>query len=117
MYDPLSYEHTWVLNQQHLYEQQQQQQQEAYEQQQEAYEQQQQQKAQRLEVWGNPDTMNLQQILLVNIQASDYFKSLYALKTYHEVVDEIYNTVDHLGLYIALQTRTLGSWRWSLSNK
>ncbi|KAI9104378.1 hypothetical protein K1719_022950 [Acacia pycnantha] len=32
----------------------------------------------------------------MNILSSDYFKELYQLKTYHEVVDEIYNEVDHV---------------------
>ncbi|KAJ3033711.1 PRP38 pre-mRNA processing factor 38 domain-containing protein B, partial [Rhizophlyctis rosea] len=45
----------------------------------------------RIETVGNPDTMNLHNILYVNIIASPYFKALYEKKTYHEVVDEIYN--------------------------
>lgn len=32
----------------------------------------------------------------MNILSSDYFKELYRLKTYHEVIDEIYNQVDHV---------------------
>ncbi|KAK6932375.1 Pre-mRNA-splicing factor 38 [Dillenia turbinata] len=32
----------------------------------------------------------------MNILSSDYFKELYKLKTYHEVIDEIYNQVDHV---------------------
>uniref|UniRef100_A0A803LR78 Pre-mRNA-splicing factor 38 n=1 Tax=Chenopodium quinoa TaxID=63459 RepID=A0A803LR78_CHEQI len=32
----------------------------------------------------------------MNILSSDYFRDLYRLKTYHEVIDEIYNQVDHV---------------------
>nr|CAG8516310.1 10066_t:CDS:2 [Entrophospora candida] len=45
----------------------------------------------KLETLGNEVTMNLNNILYQNIQASPYFKQLYELKTYHEVIDEIYN--------------------------
>lgn len=38
----------------------------------------------------------LEKVLCMNILSSDYFKELYALKTYHEVIDEIYNQVDHV---------------------
>ncbi|GAB2287691.1 suppressor of rad53 null lethality [Dionaea muscipula] len=38
----------------------------------------------------------LEQVLRMNILSSDYFKELYRLKTYHEVIDEIYNQVDHV---------------------
>jgi len=45
-------------------------------------------------VWGNPRTMNLNHLVLTNIQSSPYFKTrLIELKTYHEVVDEIYYKV------------------------
>lgn len=41
--------------------------------------------------------MNLNPLILANIQSSSYFKvSLFKLKTYHEVVDEIYYQVKHL---------------------
>lgn len=47
-----------------------------------------------LPVWGNERTMNLNSMILTNIQGSPYFKNqLYELKTYHEVVDEIYYKV------------------------
>ncbi|KAA0196264.1 hypothetical protein HAZT_HAZT007691 [Hyalella azteca] len=50
-----------------------------------------------LPIWGNDKTMNLNTLLLTNIQSSQYFKvKLYALKTYHEVLDEIYYQVSHL---------------------
>ncbi|PKA47328.1 hypothetical protein AXF42_Ash017273 [Apostasia shenzhenica] len=41
------------------------------------------------------DTL-LEKVLCMNILSSDYFKELYRLKTYHEVIDEIYNQVDHV---------------------
>ena len=76
-------------------------------------------KSNTLPVWGNPLTMNLNPLILTNIQTSHYFKSeislhlknvlnikpftyliiaanLSELKTYHEVVDEIYYKVQHL---------------------
>ncbi|CAB3376031.1 Hypothetical predicted protein [Cloeon dipterum] len=50
-----------------------------------------------LPLWGNERTMNMNNLILTNIQASHYFKmNLYELKTYHEVVDEIYYKVSHL---------------------
>ncbi|XP_033227996.1 pre-mRNA-splicing factor 38B-like isoform X2 [Belonocnema kinseyi] len=50
-----------------------------------------------LPLWGNERTMNLNPLILTNIQSSHYFKvNLYELKTYHEVIDEIYYKVNHL---------------------
>lgn len=69
-----------------------------------------------LPIWGTERTMNLNNLILTNIQGSHYFKgertlktlialttvflfisvNLYELKTYHEVVDEIYYKVSHL---------------------
>jgi pre-mRNA-splicing factor 38B len=47
-----------------------------------------------LAIWGNPTTMNLNTLILTNITNSPYFKgTLSELKTYHEVVDEIYYKV------------------------
>ncbi|CAH3037975.1 unnamed protein product [Pocillopora meandrina] len=47
--------------------------------------------------WGNEKTMNLNSMILTNVLSSPYFKNeLFQLKTYHEVVDEIYYKVDHL---------------------
>ena len=47
-----------------------------------------------LQTWGNEKTMNLNMLVLTNIQASPYFKvQLFELKTYHEVIDEIYYRV------------------------
>ncbi|XP_034945276.1 pre-mRNA-splicing factor 38B isoform X2 [Chelonus insularis] len=50
-----------------------------------------------LSLWGNDRTMNLNPLILTNILSSHYFKvNLYELKTYHEVIDEIYYKVSHL---------------------
>lgn len=50
-----------------------------------------------LPLWGSESSMNLNPLILANIQGSSYFKvSLFKLKTYHEVVDEIYYQVKHL---------------------
>jgi pre-mRNA-splicing factor 38B len=38
----------------------------------------------------------MEKVLSVNILSSDYFKELFKYKTYHKVVDEIYNQVDHV---------------------
>ncbi|CAH1785418.1 unnamed protein product [Owenia fusiformis] len=46
---------------------------------------------------GNEKTMNMNTMILTNIQSSPYFKvNLFELKTYHEVVDEIYYKVSHM---------------------
>uniref|UniRef100_A0A5B6YGL4 Pre-mRNA-splicing factor 38 n=1 Tax=Davidia involucrata TaxID=16924 RepID=A0A5B6YGL4_DAVIN len=45
---------------------------------------------------GRPIDQLLEKVLCMNILSSDYFKELYRLKTYHEVIDEIYNQVDHV---------------------
>eukprot|EP00250_Pteridium_aquilinum_P016918 c23364_g1_i1 orf=318-1613(+) len=45
---------------------------------------------------GKPIDTLLEKVLCMNILSSDYFKELYRLKTYHEVIDEIYNQVDHV---------------------
>ncbi|KAK9498753.1 hypothetical protein O3M35_003317 [Rhynocoris fuscipes] len=56
-----------------------------------------QKKSNILPLWGNERTMNLNPLILTNIQSSHYFKvNLYELKTYHEVIDEIYYKVAHL---------------------
>ncbi|CAH8443000.1 unnamed protein product [Schistosoma intercalatum] len=50
-----------------------------------------------LKLWGNPQTMNLNTMIYTNIAQSPYFKAnLVELKTYHEVIDEIYYKVEHL---------------------
>ncbi|VAH03063.1 unnamed protein product [Triticum turgidum subsp. durum] len=45
---------------------------------------------------GKPIDMLMEKVLCMNILSSDYFKELYRMKTYHEVIDEIYNQVDHV---------------------
>lgn len=49
-----------------------------------------------VETSGKPIDSVLERVLCMNILSSDYFKELYRLKSYHEVVDEIYNQVDHV---------------------
>lgn len=62
-----------------------------------------------LPLWGNERTMNLNALILTNIQSSHYFKvNLYELKTYHEVVDEIYYKVSHLEPWEKGSRRTSG---------
>ncbi|KAG0742708.1 hypothetical protein G6F57_010479 [Rhizopus arrhizus] len=54
----------------------------------------------RLETWGNETTMNMNAIIYQNILSSPYFRSLYDKKTFHEIVDEIYNEVSVLTPFI-----------------
>nr|CAI5868979.1 unnamed protein product [Callosobruchus analis] len=62
-----------------------------------------------LPLWGNERTMNLNPLILTNIQSSHYFKvNLYELKTYHEVVDEIYYKVTHMEPWEKGSRRTSG---------
>lgn len=50
-----------------------------------------------LPIWGSPTTMNLNPLILTNIQTSPYYTGrLTEIKTYHEIVDEIYYKVTHL---------------------
>lgn len=54
-------------------------------------------KGNALPLWGNVQTMNINNLIVTNILSSAYFKNnLFKLKTFHEVVDEIYYKVDHL---------------------
>ena len=47
-----------------------------------------------LPLYGNKESMNLNSMILTNIMGSPYFKEdLFELKTFHEVVDEIYYKV------------------------
>ncbi len=47
-----------------------------------------------IQTWGNATTMNINNMVYTNILSSPYFKNtLFKLKTYHEVVDEIYYKV------------------------
>ncbi|KAJ1978819.1 hypothetical protein H4R33_005881 [Dimargaris cristalligena] len=57
--------------------------------------------ANKLETTGNETTMNLNNIVYQNIQSSPYFKSLYEFKTYHEIIDEVYNRVESLGTKVS----------------
>lgn len=50
-----------------------------------------------LPIWGNQRTMNMNPLILTNVTNSPYFKvNLFEIKTYHEVVDQIYYKVTHL---------------------
>ncbi|CAM9379861.1 unnamed protein product [Scytosiphon promiscuus] len=49
-----------------------------------------------LPIHGNDRTFNLNTLLAQTILASEYFKSLAAITTYLEVVDEIYSYCDHV---------------------
>ena len=47
-----------------------------------------------VQTWGSATTMNINTMIHTNILSSPYFKkNLFTLKTYHEVVDEIYYKV------------------------
>ena len=62
-----------------------------------------------LPLWGNANTLNLNPLILTNIQNSPYFKvQCFSLKTYHEVVDEIYYKVAHL------EPWERGDWKYLL---
>ena len=53
-----------------------------------------QKKGNALPLWGNVQTMNINNLVVTNILSSPYFKNeLFKLKTFHEVVDEIYYKV------------------------
>ncbi|KAG2616742.1 pre-mRNA splicing factor SR-like 1 [Panicum virgatum] len=45
---------------------------------------------------GKPIDLLMEKVLRMNILSSEYFKELYRLKTYHEVIDEIYSCVEHV---------------------
>ncbi|XP_011406551.1 PREDICTED: pre-mRNA-splicing factor 38B-like [Amphimedon queenslandica] len=50
-----------------------------------------------LPLFGNKETMNINNMIITNILQSRYFKiELYEKKTFHEVVDEIFYRVEHL---------------------
>lgn len=49
---------------------------------------------QEVQTCGKPLDTLIERVLCQNILSSDYFKELFALKTYTEVVDEIYEQVD-----------------------
>lgn len=62
-----------------------------------------------LTMWGNQQTMNINPLIHTNIVSSPYFKvNLFELKTYHEVIDEIYYKVAHLEPWERGSRRTAG---------
>lgn len=69
-----------------------------------------------LSTWGNEKTMNLNTLVLTNIQSSPYFKvNLFELKTYHEVIDEIYYKVSYSVLNL-IQDLILIPSSWLVDN-
>ena len=51
-------------------------------------------KGNSLPLWGNQQSMNINNLVVTNILSSPYFKNeLFKMKTFHEVVDEIYYKV------------------------
>ena len=51
-------------------------------------------KGNSLPLWGNAQSMNINNLVVTNILSSPYFKNeLFKLKTFHEVIDEIYYKV------------------------
>ena len=60
-------------------------------------------KGNALPTWGNAQTMNINNLVVTNILSSPYFKKdLFNLKTYHEVVDEIYYKVSPRVLHMKM---------------
>lgn len=49
-----------------------------------------------LPMHGNTSNFNINNLLYNNIMENDYFRALYQLRTYHEVLDEIYRSVVHV---------------------
>eukprot|EP01038_Epipyxis_sp_PR26KG_P007977 gene7977-10817_t len=49
-----------------------------------------------LPIHGNQTNFNINNLLFNNIMENEYFRALYQLRTYHEVIDEIYRTVTHV---------------------
>lgn len=52
--------------------------------------------ANALPLHGNTTTYNINALLHQNILESDYFRALYQLQTYHEVIDEVHASVTHV---------------------
>ena len=64
-----------------------------------------------LPLYGNKETMNINSMILTNIKQSPYFKTdLFKLKTFHEVVDEIFYRVrfSMRTTFLAYNTRVIG---------
>ena len=49
-----------------------------------------------LPIYGNATTFNLNSLLHSNLLNSDYFRALYQLRTYHEVLGEVESSVTHV---------------------
>lgn len=49
-----------------------------------------------LPMYGNSSNFNINNLLYNNVMENEYFRALYQLRTYHEVIDEIYRSVDHV---------------------
>lgn len=49
-----------------------------------------------LPMYGNTSNFNINNLLYNNVMENEYFRALYQLRTYHEVIDEIYRSVDHV---------------------
>ena len=65
-----------------------------------------------LPLYGNKDTMNINPMILSNIQGSAYFKEdLYKMKTFHEVIDEIFYKVScYVSRSFLLSLCRLNTW-------
>ncbi|ELR20176.1 PRP38 premRNA processing factor [Acanthamoeba castellanii str. Neff] len=72
-------------------------------------------KKNKLELHGDLEKMNLSALIYNNILGSTYFKGLYKLKTYHEIVDEIYYSVEHLEPF--MPNSKMASQAWCLMYK
>jgi pre-mRNA-splicing factor 38B len=53
-------------------------------------------RSEKLPMYGNSTTFNINNLLYNNIMENEYFRALYQLRTYHEVIDEIYRSVNHV---------------------
>jgi hypothetical protein len=53
-------------------------------------------KADQHPIHGNSSTFNINNLLHQNILESEYFRALYQLQTYHEVIDEVHASVKHV---------------------
>lgn len=73
-----------------------------------------------LPIYGNKETMNINPMILSNIQGSAYFKEdLYKMKTFHEVIDEIFYKVSLRKFCVDISTfRARYRWNtWSRGRK
>ena len=59
----------------------------------------------RLPVHGNSATFNINSLLHQNIIEADYFRALYQLTTYHQVIDEVHAAVTHVEPWAAGTSR------------